>query len=199
MTVPPESPPDAPDAPDAPAARHSVRYGSVGDAAALEALQAHLREPSPDLLRYGLTTSSVFVTDAGGVPVGYLLATGDPGNRHLAELVVHPDHRREGRARALLDAVCRASAGRVTLLVHPENDAAIALYDEFGFEIRRRRPDFYDGGDTDALLLARDAADYGSDSDSVSDSASASASASDSDSDSGSDSDSDAASSSRPS
>ncbi len=119
-------------------------------------LQGLLPEPSPELLAYGLSTDAVLVTtvpqaEAGeqtasataataapqstGVPVGYLLAIRGP-DTHLAELVVAPNVRREGRASALLSALLsRLPADeRVTLAVAPDNEAAQSLYRSFGFE-----------------------------------------------------------------
>lgn len=135
----------------------TVRPVRPTDEAALERLQSHLSEPSPDLLSYGVTAGSVLVTTGPtGQPVGYLLAVSGE-QTHLAELVVAPAFRREGRASALLRGLFeRLPAGqRVTLAVAPENEAARALYREHGFEHEETRPDFFAGGP--ALLLAREA------------------------------------------
>jgi ribosomal-protein-alanine N-acetyltransferase len=128
----------------------------------LRDLQSALREPSPALLTHGLRVGGVAVSVADGVatdrsgdrPVGYVLYVGDD-ERHVAELVVAPAFRREGRARQLLRHVCRVADGRVTLLVHPDNEPARALYTSLGFDVIDRRPDFYD--DADALVMAVDA------------------------------------------
>lgn len=129
-----------------------IRVGRPADEPALSRLQGHLREPSPRLLNHGLAVGSVSVSVADGEPVGYVLPVGQgDGDRHVAELVVAPAHRREGRARRLLERTL-ASGERVTLLVHPDNDAARSLYESLGFEYVARRPGFYD--DADALLAA---------------------------------------------
>ncbi|UIO99463.1 GNAT family N-acetyltransferase [Halobaculum sp. CBA1158] len=142
----------------------TIRPGRPADEPALRALQAHLREPSPSLLTHGLATGRVLVDrvpaeggdarDADGVPVGYVLPV-DGDGIHVAELVVHPEHRREGRATRLLSRVLARTQERVTLLVAADNDAARALYDDLGFRPVERRPRFYDDG-TDAILLAND-------------------------------------------
>lgn len=149
-----------------------IRVGRPSDEPALRGLQRALREPSPDLLTHGLRVGGVAVsvvddrvvtdnqsaTDDRAVtadrPVGYVLHVGGD-DRHVAELVVAPAFRREGRARRLLRHVCRVADDRVTLLVHPDNEPARALYDSLGFDVIDRRPDFYD--DADALVMAVDA------------------------------------------
>ena len=132
-----------------------VRPGAPADEPALHALQSHLHEPSPELLGHGLRTGDVLVSEADGVAVGYVLpVAGDGDAVHLAELVVHPDHRREGRARRLLRRALASADGRVTLFVAVDNDPALALYRSEGFRVAERHPGFYDGGD--ALLMVRE-------------------------------------------
>jgi len=145
-----------------------IRPARADDAPALAALQSHLDAPSPRLLAtYApLGTCLVSVADAGdadvdAAPVGYVLAIGD-GDTHVAELVVHPDHRREGRARALLRAVIarREPADRVTLTVAADNDPARSLYESVGFRRIDRRHGFYasvSGVADDAVVYAYDA------------------------------------------
>lgn len=149
-----------------------IRHARPSDEPALVALQTYLPEPSPELLRYGLRTTTpprsgavvprfdtVLVSTAGGRVVGYLLAVGDGGGGsdagavHVAELVVSPDRRREGRATALLAALFDSlpAGTRVTLAVAPDNDAALALYRECGFTVVGRRDGFYERGAASVL------------------------------------------------
>ncbi|MGH2985204.1 MAG: GNAT family N-acetyltransferase [Solirubrobacterales bacterium] len=64
---------------------------------------------------------------------------------YLEELYVAPDRRREGIARALLeatmDAAREAGAVRIELGTSVEDTAAIALYESCGFSNREREPD----------------------------------------------------------
>jgi ribosomal-protein-alanine N-acetyltransferase len=92
----------------------------------------------------------------GDPVVGYAvtLAAGDVVD--LQRIAVHPDHRRQGLARRLLDAAVGAArtagADRVLLEVSAGNSAALAFYAAAGFvEIDRRRRYYRDG--TDAVVM----------------------------------------------
>lgn len=133
-----------------------VRPAGPTDAGRIRELQSFLRQPNPDLLEYGLAVGSALVSAANGRAVGYLLPVDAPNQPgvHIAELVVDPEYRREGRARGLISFVVESSMGPVTLQAHPDNDAALALYDGLGFTVVDRRVDAY--GDDDALVLRRE-------------------------------------------
>lgn len=147
-----------------PAAR--IRAARPADADRIRELQSHLRQPNPELLEYGLAMESVRVSIANSgtandtAPnervVGYLLPVDAPNRPgvHLAELVVAPARRREGRASELLHTVVRDASRPVTLQTHPDNEAALALYKGLEFTVVDRRPDAYDDGD--ALVLQLD-------------------------------------------
>jgi ribosomal-protein-alanine N-acetyltransferase len=130
-----------------------VRSGRPADGGRIRELQSHLRQPSPDLLEYGLAVGAARVSVAEGRVVGYLLPVDAPNRPgvHVAELVVAPAFRREGRARGLLRATIADADGPVTLQAHPDNDAALSLYESLGFEVTERRLDAYADGDALAL------------------------------------------------
>ena len=139
-----------------------IRLATPADRPALARLQSRLAEPSPGLLDgalddASLTPATALVSVDGDEPVGYLLAVPGDGTVYVAELVVAPDHRREGRARALLSACAdRASDATpsLTVTVAPDNEPARALYEDCGFEGVRRLPDFFEDGP--GLLYRRD-------------------------------------------
>ena len=130
-----------------------IRPATPADRPALVRLQSHLPEPSPGLLDAALddaapTPATALVSsDEDGTPVASLLAVPGDGTVYVAELVVDPDHRREGQARALLAACAeRADGAALTVTVAPDNEAARSLYRDCGFEKRERLPDFFDDG-----------------------------------------------------
>jgi RimJ/RimL family protein N-acetyltransferase len=87
-----------------------------------------------------------------------------PASRHVADLglMVAAAHRRQGIGRALLDQSVawarQVGIRKLELHVFPHNDAAIALYESFGFRREGYRRAHYRRGATfvDAILMAYD-------------------------------------------
>ncbi|HEY9613529.1 ribosomal protein S18-alanine N-acetyltransferase [Allocoleopsis sp.] len=78
---------------------------------------------------------------------------------HITILAVHPDYQHQGLGQLLLYALLRDAKKRrlewATLEVKPSNQAALSLYQKFGFiEAGRRRRYYKDTGE-DALILWR--------------------------------------------
>ncbi len=94
--------------------------------------------------------------EAGHI-VGFLLAWSVADELHLLELASHPDERRKGHGRALLDElIVRAQSDKKRLLlleVRRSNTAAIRLYESVGFEHTGVRPRYYADNDEDALEM----------------------------------------------
>jgi ribosomal-protein-alanine N-acetyltransferase len=130
----------------------TVRPLRRSDLPACRRLQRHLREPSPRLLESPLVVDG-FVSLAGDRAVGYVTTVGSDDGAHVAELVVAPDYRRQGRGRELLERALSSADGPVTVAVAPDNEAARALYESLGFRERERREDYFAAGP--ALLLER--------------------------------------------
>jgi ribosomal-protein-alanine N-acetyltransferase len=89
--------------------------------------------------------------------VGYICLWEVADELHVTNVAVHPDLRRRGIARALLESVfARARAGGIRMVmleVRPSNAEALALYESFGFRVvGRRRGYYYDTGE-DALVM----------------------------------------------
>lgn len=127
-----------------------IRPATPADADRLTHLQSLLPEPSPALLESALgetgapAPATALVSVADGV-VGYALAVPGDETVYVAELVVAPAHRREGRARALLEA-CAEGDDSLTVTVAADNEAAQSLYRACGFERVERLPEFFENG-----------------------------------------------------
>jgi ribosomal-protein-alanine N-acetyltransferase len=78
---------------------------------------------------------------------------------HITILAVHPDYRCQGLGQLLLYALLRDAKGRnlewATLEVKPSNQAALSLYQKFGFTEAGRRRRYYKDTGEDALILWR--------------------------------------------
>jgi RimJ/RimL family protein N-acetyltransferase len=163
-----------------------VRRARPGDAGALVALaEAVASEPEGWLISDGswrtageerrflralrrYSDAAVFVAEADGRAgiVGRLSLGRDPhpASRHVADLglMVASDYRRRGVGRALLEQAVDwardTGVRKLELHVFPHNEAALALYERFGFRREGYRRSHYRRGREylDAIVMALD-------------------------------------------
>jgi ribosomal-protein-alanine N-acetyltransferase len=76
---------------------------------------------------------------------------------HVTNVAVHPDHRRKGVATMVVDNLLQAArekgGRRFTLEVRRSNQAAIDLYEKFGFKGVGYRMGYYSENGEDALIM----------------------------------------------
>lgn len=98
------------------------------------------------------------LAEVEGRIVGYVLFWFLPEEVDIHNIAVHPDFRRQGIGRLLLeqvvDAARRQERLRVTLDVRFSNAPAQNLYRSFGFVIRGLRKGYYSDNGEDALVMA---------------------------------------------
>ena len=95
-----------------------------------------------------------------GTVVGHLICSRYDTVWHLMNIAVDPRLRRKGIASALLSALLGriddgSGSAQLTLEVRPTNQAAIALYERFGFRSAGTRPRYYQDNGEDALIMWR--------------------------------------------
>lgn len=98
------------------------------------------------------------LAEVDGRIVGYVLFWFLPEEVDIHNIAVHPDFRRQGIRRLLLEQVVdsarRQERLRVTLDVRFSNAPAQNLYRSFGFVIRGLRKGYYSDNGEDALVMA---------------------------------------------
>ena len=87
--------------------------------------------------------------------IGYLVCARYEDVWHLMNVAIHPDRRREGIARELIERLFDQTGpeARITLEVRVSNSAAIEMYERFGFKHAGRRRRYYHDNGEDALIM----------------------------------------------
>ena len=92
--------------------------------------------------------------------VGYVGSQTVLGETDMMNVAVHPQHRRCGIARMLIETLVSALKEReshcLTLEVRASNEPAISLYAELGFMEVGRRRNYYRNPKEDALILRKE-------------------------------------------
>lgn len=119
-----------------------------------EAYQREIESPNSDLLGLSIPEADKNLPILG---VGCLWAIVDEA--HITMVAVHPHYRGQGFGRALLFGLLKSARARgmqrATLEVRESNQAALSLYQKFGFQTAGRRRRYYQDNNEDALILWR--------------------------------------------
>lgn len=95
--------------------------------------------------------------DDSGKILGYLIAWWVADEVHILNVAVHPEARRHGVGKALLEdceLMARANASSsISLEVRRSNEGARALYQDLGFRVIGERPRYYAADQEDAVVL----------------------------------------------
>jgi ribosomal-protein-alanine N-acetyltransferase len=90
--------------------------------------------------------------------VGFCVEMSVADEVHIHSVAVHPEWRRRGLGRLLLETALgvaeRSGATRAFLEVRAGNAAALALYGALGFAATGRRRDYYESPREDAVVMA---------------------------------------------
>lgn len=137
-----------------------MKRASVSDAKSLASLEklCFSHPWSEQSLRDSLSNPDnyFYFIEKDGIIVGYIGFNKIIDEGYIYNVAVHPDFRRKGLGRALVDYVIKAHSSKLaflTLEVRPSNTPAIELYRSFGFKKAGERRDYYSNPTEDALLL----------------------------------------------
>jgi len=102
--------------------------------------------------------SVAIIAEAEGSLAGYGVAWLVADEIHIANVAVHPDFRRRGLGRALVERLLESgeSAKGAFLEVRIRNSDAIRLYRQLGFQDIGIRKKYYQEENEDALLMRKD-------------------------------------------
>ncbi|MDQ3157491.1 MAG: ribosomal protein S18-alanine N-acetyltransferase [Actinomycetota bacterium] len=140
-----------------------IREAALTDLGALSAIESACFAGdawSPALVESELLgeSRSVLLAADEDSAIGYCSVSVVDGVADLQRIAVLPDARRQGLGRELLEELLAKATGlgatRILLEVAASNEAAIGLYESFGFEPIHRRRRYYPDGD-DALVMER--------------------------------------------
>ncbi len=145
---------------------YHIREADASDALLIMALDQH-SNPHPwseSLIKDALATRRNWVvgTQTDHQVVGWLTASQVADQAELEQIVSHLAHRRKGLGKALMQTWLKwcdeQSMYECLLEVRESNYAAIALYQQLGFDIVGRRKNYYpltSGGAEAAILMTR--------------------------------------------
>jgi [ribosomal protein S18]-alanine N-acetyltransferase len=139
--------------------RHAARLAELHGQAFARPWEAHEFERC--LAERNVLADGVFL-GSGREPVGFVLSRRVADEAEILSVVMGPEARGRGHARALLachlDALGRRGVRTVHLEVEEGNEPALALYRRHGFREAGRRPGYYakpDGGRATAVIMSR--------------------------------------------
>ena len=114
---------------------------------------------SENMLREELGKGIFLVAEQDGRTAGYVGCQTVLDEGYITNVAVSPDFRRQGIARALIEALLAKARENglafVTLEVRESNLAARRLYEKNGFEIVGKRKNYYEKPAEDAILMSK--------------------------------------------
>lgn len=140
--------------------RCRVRVATEADLGGIVAIEQEVfSDPWPRESFHRLLSQLALVADDGDEVAGYILAHWAGEESEILNLAVHPEQRRRGIARRLVEeAVVQLVANGVRLVfleVRASNEGARAFYDGLGFRQMGWHPGYYHRPREDALIMAR--------------------------------------------
>ena len=137
-----------------------MTFDDLEQVVALDQMSFSLPWP-PRSFQFELTdnpASRCWVADLDGRVVGMVVAWLIVDEIHIATIATHPDFRKQGIGKKLLSFTLQSAKdeGALTsfLEVREGNEAALMMYDKFGYVESGRREGYYKDNGEDAILMS---------------------------------------------
>lgn len=101
--------------------------------------------------------SEIYIAVENGIAAGYANIYTVLDEMDIVRVAVHPDFRRQGIAKAILEFALKNKHGAVYLDVRESNHPAISLYKSLGFADTGIRKNYYTNPTENAILMKRTA------------------------------------------
>jgi [ribosomal protein S18]-alanine N-acetyltransferase len=132
-----------------------IRRAAASDLAAIAEIQRACAEAAQWNV-HDYLAHDCWVATVGDRLAGYLVCRAvAEDEREVLNIAVHPEFRRQGIARALLEAECNRNSGDYFLEVRASNEAARALYSIMGFTEAGVRPGYYEDPHESGIVMKR--------------------------------------------
>ncbi len=106
--------------------------------------------PYPSIVFYNYIGQNFYVAELDSKVVGY--AIGDVKRHLIVSIAVHPDYRRKGIGKALMNTILKNMHDYAILQVRVSNKEAIKFYKKLGFIEKELLKSYYIDGE-DAILM----------------------------------------------
>jgi ribosomal protein S18 acetylase RimI-like enzyme len=135
----------------------SFELATAADAEAFVALERKVKNPKlygptldTDAAVREIAKNKLYFLKRDGVVVGMAAYRPVPeGGVYISNVNIDPACHRQGLARAAMNFLLEKNKGasRIELVTHPENEAALGLYTSLGFQIKKRRENYFGDGE----------------------------------------------------
>ena len=100
--------------------------------------------------------NKMFLIKREGTVVGTIMyEMKDSSHAYISGLVIDQDMQRQGVGRASMKLLLDKLKGvtRIDMVTHPDNDAALSLYESLGFSVESRRENYFNDGEPRLVLV----------------------------------------------
>lgn len=99
--------------------------------------------------------NNLYIAKDDNIIKGFIFIENFADEVHIQHMAVHPDFRRQGIGKLMMEKALSFPANKYFLEVRESNSCARSLYEDFGFKIISKRKKYYQDNDETALVMER--------------------------------------------